>query len=118
MNIDYSKLSEILFQLLMAVLVPVAGFAAAWLKAKYSTERSNLDSQNKWLLDQGVNIAIYAAEQIYGAGKGAEKKAYALDIAEKWLAQYKINIDLDVVEAAIEAAVKTQFDSALAQASE
>ena len=110
---DNAKLSEVLYQLLIVVLIPLAGFAARWLAKKWEVERANLNDKNKWLLDEVVKVAVYAAEQVYSDGKGAEKKAYALSVAETWLAQYHINIDLHALEAAIEAEVKQSFGHAL-----
>ena len=50
--------------------------------------------------------AVEAAEQIFGGGKGKEKKEYAKKVIIKYLAAKGIILDLDIIEAYIEAAVK------------
>jgi hypothetical protein len=106
---DYEFISELLQSLLLAVLVPLAGFAVQALIAWGKDKRAELDQKNQWMLDSAIRIAVFAAQQVYGATNGAEKKAYALDIAEKWLASKNIYMDLDVLDAAIEAAVFEQL---------
>ena len=53
-------------------------------------------------LEKAVNIAVYAAEQTIGPGKGAEKKQAVQD----YLREKGFNVDLAEVDTAIEAAVK------------
>jgi len=50
--------------------------------------------------------AVEAAEQIFGGGRGQEKKEYAKMVIKKYLSAKGIILDLDVIEAYIEAAVK------------
>lgn len=106
---DYEFISELLQSLLLAVLVPLAGFAAQsvirWGKAK----RAEMDTEHQRLLNSGVRIAVFAAEQVYGGAHGVEKKAYALQLVEKWLASKNIFVDLNVLDATIEAAVFEEF---------
>lgn len=52
-----------------------------------------------------TRLAIAAAEQAGAANLINDKKKYALNIAEKWLSDAGIKIDLDLISAAIEAAV-------------
>ena len=40
-----------------------------------------------------------------------DKKVYAFDIAERWLELHGIKIDLDLIDAAIEAAVYEKFNA-------
>lgn len=106
---DYKLISELLQSLLLAFLVPLAGFAAqsiiSWGKAK----RAEMDKSHQELLNGAVRVAVFAAEQVYGATKGEEKKAYALKVAEQWLAKNNVTLDLDTLDVAIEAAVFEQF---------
>jgi hypothetical protein len=108
--LDYAKISELISALLMATLVPLAGFGVQLLIAKVKVERGKLDSQQNGAIDYAVNIGVYAAEQLYKSGQGAEKKAYALQVAQQWLADRNISLDLTSLEAAIEASVKQAFD--------
>lgn len=68
--------------------------------------RSKLNAEQLATLKQVVNIAVYAAEQLFGAKMGPDKKAFALEYAKKLLAKFRLTFDDDVVDAAIEAQVK------------
>ena len=57
-----------------------------------------------------TRLAIAAAEQAGAANLINDKKKYALNIAEKWLSDAGIKIDLDLISAAIEAAVFAEFN--------
>lgn len=61
-----------------------------WLKSKTSKEQQN------YLLST-AKILVYAAEQIYGAGKGDEKLAYV----ERELACRGLKVDTAAIEAAV-----------------
>jgi DUF1365 family protein len=53
-------------------------------------------------LERWVKTAVKAAEQLYkGSGRGEEKKQYVLD----FLAAKGLTMDMDIVEALLEAAV-------------
>ena len=51
------------------------------------------------------STAVRAAEQIFGGEKGKEKKRYAIKVVEAYLKQVGIHLDLETIDAAIEAAV-------------
>ena len=68
--------------------------------------RSKINAEQLATLKQVVNIAVYAAEQLFGAKMGPDKKAFALEYAKKLLAKFRLTFDDDVVDAAIEAQVK------------
>jgi hypothetical protein len=108
--LDYAKISELISALLMATLVPLAGFGVQLLIAKVKVERGKLSEQQNWMIDNAVNIGVYAAEQIYKSGEGDMKKAKALAVAQGWLEAHNISINLDQLDAAIEAEVKRAFD--------
>ena len=64
--------------------------------------KEKLDSGKREMLASLINVGVYAAEQIYGSGKGQEKKAYV----QKMLLEKGYDINLAEIDAAIEAAVK------------
>ena len=68
--------------------------------------RSKINAEQLATLKLVVNIAVYAAEQLFGAKMGPDKKAFALEYAKKLLAKFRLTFDDDVVDAAIEAQVK------------
>lgn len=90
--LDFTPLAEALITLAaMAITV----FLIPWLRERYGTE--TLEKARSW-----VQIAVYAAEKLYGAGHGAEKLAYA----EQVLAQHKIKLDTATLTAMIDAEIK------------
>ena len=105
-------LSEFL-QLVLFALAPVlVGYLAAYVKVaiKAKAEEYKLQSPDVYgLVMNFANQAVLAAEQA-GAGDLVEGKlAYAFNHAEKWLKQYELDIDIDLIYAAIEAEVKREF---------
>lgn len=90
--IDLTPLAEALVELAIAA---IAAFVIPWLKERYGNEK--LEKARHW-----VEIAVYAAEKMYGAGRGDEKLAYA----EEFLAQHKIKLDLDTLKAMVDAEIK------------
>lgn len=70
-------------------------FLIPWLRARYGNE--TLEKARGW-----VQIAVYAAEKLYGAGNGDKKLAYA----EQVLAQHKIKLDTATLKAMVDAEIK------------
>ena len=89
--IDFTPILEALIALL-ATLITVK--LVPWIKARTTNEQ-----QVK--LEAAVRTAVFAAEQVYGAGNGREKLRYA----QSYL--YKRGFSVDVED--IEAAVKMYF---------
>lgn len=87
MNIDLTPIIQAVIALLAAIvtykLIP-------WIKAKTSNEQQQL-------LHAAVVTLVFAAEQIYGAGKGAEK----LDYVVQQLETKGFTADRDEIEAVI-----------------
>lgn len=72
--------------------IAVAIFLVPLLKKKLGTERAQQ-------LEELIWKAVKAAEQLFGAGNGAEKKAYVVEYLEAR------GVDAQAVDADIEAAV-------------
>lgn len=106
---NWDLISELLLKLLIAILPPLAAMATAYLLEAYKAKRAELNQTQQWLLDNAVAVAVRAAEQLYASGDGQQKKEYAISVAEKWLEKYNIKMDLDVLAAAIESSVYSQF---------
>ena len=86
------------FQAIIALLAALITYKVIpWLKEKMT------ESQYKQLCTV-VDIAVYAAEQLYGNGHGAEKLKYAMDVLES----QGFKVDENLVRAAIEKAVYKQ----------
>lgn len=70
-------------------------FLIPWLRERYDNE--TLEKARGW-----VQIAVYAAEKLYGAGNGDKKLAHA----EHLLAQHNIKLDTVTLKAMIDAEIK------------
>lgn len=90
--IDFTQLAEAVIAL---IFTAITAFLIPWLKQKYGNEA--LEKTKSW-----VQIAVYAAEKMYGAGKGDEKLKYV----ENFLASHKIKLDTDALKALVDAEVK------------
>ena len=62
-----------------------------------------------------VKVAVRAAEQAGAAGLIHDKRAYAFNVAEKWLKARGVTLDIDLIYAAIEAAVYKEFNESKAE---
>ena len=90
--IDLTPLFEALIGLAVAA---ITGFLIPWIKARYGNEK--LEKVRGW-----VQIAVYAAEKLYGAGNGDQK----LEYAEAYLAQHGIRLDTYDLIAMVNAEIK------------
>lgn len=95
--IDLTPLVEAVIALAAAAITM---FLIPWLRARYGNE--TLEKARGW-----VQIAVYAAEKLYGAGNGDQKLAYA----EQVLAQHKIKLDMTTLKAMVDAEIKKMEQS-------
>ena len=90
-----------IFQAIIALLAAIITYKVVpWLKSRMT------ESQYRQL-KTAADIAVYAAEQLYGAGQGEEKLAYALGLLES----QGFTLDAGMLRAAIEDAVYKQTPS-------
>lgn len=85
-------------QIIQAVIALVATLISVYL-IPLIKQRVSADKLAKW--QKYVQIAVQAAEQLYDAAQGKEKKAYVLE----YLASKGIKFDAATVDKMIEAAV-------------
>lgn len=64
--------------------------------------RSKTDAQTQRNLATAARVAVFAAEQIFGAGHGEEKMNYAIGVLEN----AGFALDADVIRATLESAVR------------
>lgn len=100
-----TDITYIILGLILIIGGLITGFGLPFLKSKLSVEQLTT-------LKQIVNIAVYAAEQLFGAKMGPDKKKFALDYAKKLLAKFHLTFDEEAVDAAIEAQVKEMNNTA------
>ena len=90
-------------QILLGIIVLIGGaislFVLPYVKTHMTAEQISI-------LTGIAQTVVYAAEKLFGAKMGADKLAYALELAKKLLAKKKLSFDEDVIRAAIEAQVQ------------
>jgi hypothetical protein len=112
--IDWGSIIEKVLLAVISVALPLLlKWLFDWLKLKRAEFEQNVGEQWVYALDEAVRLAVRAAEQS-GLAKlitdtAEAKKRYAIDRAESYLHERGFDIDLDVLEAAIEAEVIRQF---------
>ena len=89
------NITEIVVAVIGLLGIICTSLLAPYLKNKLG--ESKLEKLNIF-----CKIFVYAAEQLVGSGKGEVKK----EKVKQWLAASGINVDLDIVNSAIEAQVK------------
>lgn len=77
----------------------ITGFGIPFIRSKLNVEQINA-------LKTVARIAVYAAEQIFGAKMGSDKLAYAINLVKSLLAKKNLSFDDEAIRAAIEAQVK------------
>ena len=88
---DYTQIISAVIALISAL---VSAFLIPWIKTK-------IDADKLQTIRAYVEIGVKAAEQLYDAKDGPEKKAYVLS----FLAEKGITFDSEVVDKLIEATV-------------
>ena len=90
--LDLTKLAQAVISLAAGI---VSLYLVPWLRSKLTNEQ--LSKAKSW-----VQIAVYAAEKLYGAGNGDQKLAYA----EAILRKHGIRLDTATLKAMIDAQIK------------
>lgn len=96
-----------------ALLPVVVVFVVRWIKLQGDKLLAQIEAEKPELLYElraVAAMAVNAAEQANVAGLIVQKKEYALSIAEKYLTDRGWHVDLDVISAAIEAAVRKEIN--------
>lgn len=109
-DIMSAVLQSLLQYFLPLLVVAILGFIIAKIKLLWAQAKDWNPSITS-LLEQAVKFAVTAAEQAGAAKLIEDKKSYAFEVAEKWLALRGLTVDIDLIDAAIEAAVYEQFNS-------
>lgn len=112
--VDYGKMIQTLLEMIITALLPVVlGYIVVWIKEKTNEIKAKVSSENLAFAEDVVRRLVLAAEQsglLDDAMKlGKEKKKFVISLAEAELFRKGINIDLDVLDALIEAEVFEAF---------
>lgn len=105
MEVDWSLvIGEVMTQALRVIIPVCVALVLKWAIELYHRIKAE---QPEWVpvLEYAAEVAVLAAEQIFGSGKGAEKKAYAIQVIQDILAEKGIPLNISVIEDAIEAEV-------------
>ena len=105
MEVNWNEIAGEVMTQALRVLVPLfVILVIKWVTEIYHLIRKQ---QPEWIpvLDYAAQLAVLAAEQIFGDGQGAEKKQYAIKTIQRILAENGIHLDLNVIEDAIESEV-------------
>jgi len=105
-------LSEFVQVFLMALAPILAGIFTAWAVQQFKLAKGKLTQEQLYWLELVANTAVKAAEQAKLGGYISDKREYAFELIEQQLKQYGYTFDLDVIYAAIEAAVMDEFNRA------
>lgn len=88
-------LTPIVSAIIALISTAITAFLIPWLKTRYGNE--TLAKIQNW-----VHIGVFAAEKIYGAGRGAEK----LEYVESFLAEHKVKLDTKTLSALVDAEIQ------------
>ena len=102
--------SGILQQVLSITLPPLAVALVALVIAWIRKVEKGLSADVMDSINLAVMMAVNAAELAGAAQLIADKKEYALDLAQQYLAKQGIKLDLSLLDGMIESAVKTQIN--------
>ena len=94
-----TNITYILLGLILIIGGLITAFGIPFIRSKLNVEQIEA-------LKAAARIAVYAAEQIFGAKMGKDKLAYAINLVKSLLAKKNLTFDEDAVRAAIEAQVK------------
>ena len=105
MEVDWSAVvGEMMTQVLRVIIPVCVALVLKWAVELYHRIKTD---KPEWapILEYAAEMAVLAAEQIYGTGQGSEKKAYAIQTIQDMLAEEGIVLNVSVIEDAIEAEV-------------
>lgn len=103
-------IQAILEIVLVALFSVVAYYAKIYLAQLVQRLRQNVTYEQYVIIRAIVDQLVAAAEQVYKDAEGEQKKQFVLEQARKAIAEYGLQLDLQTLDALIEAAVFDQFN--------
>ena len=92
-----------LTQILLGIILILGGLVTLIVQPYIKT---HVSAEQLSMLAGIAQTVVFAAEKIFGAKMGADKLAYALNLAKKLLEKKGLTFDEEVIRAAIEAQVQ------------
>ena len=102
--------NTLLQQVLVVIVPPLAALAAAWVVQEIRKIGKGINSDTMTKINWAVAMAVNAAEQAGAAKLITDKKKYAIDLAQQYMAKAGVTVDLTLLDGLIEAAVKTEIN--------
>jgi len=103
-------LQEFAFEILLTIVMPFIIQALSALTKKWLQQLENSKPELSWYLNEAARFAVSAAEKMNLSEFIEDKKQYACEIAQAYLdAHGWSEVDIDLLEAAIESEVLKQF---------
>jgi len=100
-------IQSILFAALVALVASVTPKLKTAIDAYVAGVKANQDEQTQALIDNTVNTAVLAAQQLYTAN--SDKIDFALEFARSYLANRGVYLDLHELRNLLEAEVQRVF---------
>lgn len=109
-----SSLLQLLLETIIAIVLPIVlTRLVIWINAQIVATRSQISKEQLILVETLIKQFVRAAEQSGLTGQvraaGAEKKAFVLALLKAELTERGISLNLDTLDAMIEAAVNGAF---------
>ena len=104
-------LQQILVIALPTLATALTALVGAWILQKSREIGKNISVQEMQSIKWAVSIAVNAAEQANLAKLITDKKQYAIDLSQKYLAKQGIPVDVSLLEGLVEAAVKAEINT-------
>lgn len=105
MNIE-TLFVQVLSELLMLLVVVLAGFAVAVLKKYLGTEKMKQINEELKSKQEIVDTVVLFVQQVYGHYEGEKKFVIALETASEWLTSKGIKVTVTELRSLIESSVK------------
>lgn len=107
---DWAGISSALQTLIIAFLVPSAGFLARWLFAMGSYQKAQLSEQQEYNLNLFIETCVFAAEQMKLKDYISNKLDHVIQLVEFYLLEHRIEINGREIRARIEAVVAKELN--------
>ena len=109
-----SSLLQVLLETIIVIVLPILLTSlVTWINSQIKNTRAQMSKEQLFLVETLIKQFVRAAEQSGLTGQikaaGAEKKAFVLALVKAELAERGITLNLDTLDAMIEAAVNDAF---------
>jgi LL-H family phage holin len=117
-----SSLLQVTLETIITIVLPIVLVRlVSWINAQISATRSQMDRHELELVETLIKQFVRAAEQSGLTGQvkaaGAEKKAFVIALIHQELEARGIELNLETLDAMIEAAVKDAFGKVVVEQS-